>query len=156
MGIFRQDPTRCRFWNSLAKYNWQKIKEEYIHAPDEASRPTLEQLAETHGCAPSYLREKAASENWKVEAERYLQTVSNKRQEQKSTALAGDLAEWDARCYNAAKAGLILLSSRLQGQIEDARKGNGSDEEKAISYQTLDDMAKALERLQKIGRTALG
>jgi hypothetical protein len=135
----------------MAKYDWQKIKEEYIHAADATSRPTLEELAAKYGCAPSHLREKAGKEQWKIEAERYLETVADKRQEQKSTALASDLAEWDAKCYNAAKAGIMLLSSKLQGTIDAVKKG-----EEPPSFSTVDDMAKALGRLHKIGQIALG
>jgi hypothetical protein len=154
VGTFEQNRHRVGFTPenpTLAKYDWQKIKEEYIHAADAASRPTLEELSAKYGCAPSHLREKAGREQWKVEAERYLETVADKRQEQRSTALAGDLAEWDGKCFKAAQAGLGLLSIRLQQKIAEMKVTKESP-----SFSTLDDMAKALERLQKIGRAALG
>jgi hypothetical protein len=154
MGIFDKPDTMsdlCRENPTLAKYDWQKIKEEYIHAPDVASRPTLDELAAKYGCAPSHLREKAGKEDWRLEAERYLETVADKRQEKRSTALSGDLAEWDTKCFKAAQAGLGLLAKRLQKKIEETTAGGESP-----SFSTLDDMAKALERLQKIGRAALG
>ncbi|MBD2068097.1 hypothetical protein H6F93_11270 [Leptolyngbya sp. FACHB-671] len=135
----------------MAKHNWQVIKDEYVQAPDEKSRPTLEQLAAKYTCSPSYLREKAAKEHWKVEAERFVQTVSDKRQEHKSTALAGDLAAWDAQCYELAKGGLNLVFVQIKEATEGVAKGNDLP-----SPKQLDELAKALERLQKIGKTALG
>lgn len=135
----------------MAKHNWEAIKEEYTHAPDEKTRPTLEELAEKHGCSASYLREKSSRERWKVEAERYLQTVSDKRQEKKSTALAGDLADWDLKCFNAAQAGLSQIFAGLKEAHELVQQG-----EQPLSFKQLDEMSKALERLQKIGKTALG
>lgn len=133
------------------KHDWQVIKNDYVQAPDEASRPTLEQLAAKYGCSASYLREKAAADRWKVEAERYLQTVNDKRQEQKSTALAGSLAEWDANCFKLAQGGLELVFAHLKAAHDAAKRG-----EDLISLKQMDEMSKALERFQKIGKTALG
>lgn len=153
----------------MAKYDWQAIKEEYVLAPDEASRPTLDELAAKHGCSPSYLRERAGpkQENWKMEADRYLQTVQSKRQDQKSTALAGSLAEWDTQCFKVAQAGLMLIFSRLKelheevrDYEEESRQPPRADEESPrrhpVNFKALDEMSRSLERLQKVGKAALG
>jgi len=133
----------------MAKHNWVAIKKEYVEAADERSRPTLEQLSAKFQCSASYLREKAAKENWKVEAERFLQTVATKRQEMKSDSLAGELALWDSHCYGLAQAALKLVYERLKSAAE------GYDRE-TFTLDGLDKLTKSLERIQKIGKTALG
>lgn len=133
------------------KYDWEQIKNDYVQAPTEADRPTLDELAARYGCAAPYLREKASKEGWRVQSERYLETVAQKRQEQKSEALAGDLAEWDVKCFNAAQAGMAHIYARMQAAHEDMKKG-----EPPLSFRSIEDMARSLERLQKIGRIALG
>lgn len=141
------------------KHDWQVIKDDYVQAPDEASRPTLEQLAAQYGCSPSYLREKAGREKWKLEAERYLQTVNNKRQEQKSTALAGDLAEWDANCFKMAQGGMSVIFTKLKIAHELARRveqGQTDQADDLPTFKQLGELASALERFQKVGKTAMG
>lgn len=130
----------------MPKYNWQAIEEEYTNAPSEEQRPTLEALAAKHGCSPSYIREKAAAEHWKTKANMFLETVGRKRQDQKSTALAGELATWDSECYEAAQ----LMLDALQTRLEIASQGDG------LSMGQLDDASKSLERIHKIGKAALG
>lgn len=132
---------------AVAKYDWTAIKKEYVEAPDERSRPTLEELAARIKCSASYLRQKAAQENWRVEAERFLQTVATKRQEKKSDSLAGELAQWDAHCYGLAQASLKLVYERLKYATE------GSE---PMTLDGLDKLTRALERIQKIGKQALG
>lgn len=141
------------------KHDWQIIKTEYVQAPDEATRPTLEQLAAKYGCSASYLREKAAKDKWKIEAERYLQTVNDKRQEQKSTALAGSLAEWDANCYKLAQGSMSLIFTQLKLALEVAKRveqGHLSEVDNLPTFKQMGELASALERLQKVGKTALG
>lgn len=137
----------------MAKHNWAIIKKEYVEAPDEKTRPTLEELAARYKCSPSYLRERASKEGWKVEAERFLQTVSDKRQEQKSTALAGELAQWDAQCFKLAQAGMNQVFLHLKIAHDHSEKYK---EPYFGSIKDLEDLAKTIERFQKIGKTALG
>lgn len=138
-----QSRTDTALW-TVAKHNWQQIKNDYVLASEE-KRPTLEQLAEKYNCSPSHLREKAAKENWKIEAERYLETVQTKRKEHKSEALAGSLAEWDAKVFNAVENALDLVCSRFTSVTEEPLTAN-----------QLDLLTKSLERIQKIGKAALG
>lgn len=122
-----------------------------MYAPSDAERPTLESLAAKYNCPPTYLRTKASEEDWRIEAERYLQTVEQKRQNKKSEVLAGDLAEWDVKVFKAAQAGMALLYSRLKFINDATNRG-----EDPPGFRSTDDMARALERLHKIGRAALG
>ena len=141
------------------KYDWQSAKKEYVEAPSEGARPTLEELAEGLGCNASYLRDRASQEGWKVEADRYLQTVADKRKAEKSTALAGELANWDAQCYKAAQAGLALIFSNLRKLHDDVKAfeaGQSGDSRHPVNFKSMDEMTRALERLQKIGKGALG
>lgn len=141
------------------KHDWQIIKNDYVQAPDEATRPTLEQLAAKYQCSPSYLREKAGREKWKIEAERYLQTVNDKRQDVKSTALAGELASWDANCFKLAQGGMSLIFTQLKIAHEFAKRVDQGQTELADelpSFKQLGELAAALERFQKVGKAALG
>lgn len=143
----------------MSKYNWQEIKECYTQAPSEAARPTLEELAARYGCSPSHLREKAAKENWKVEAERFLQGVAGKRQHIAATSLAGALAEFDAKCLQLAQTGLDLIAARFSRAEDISDRYNRGDDEAAqqmISPKQVGELAQALERFQKIGKSCMG
>lgn len=130
------------------KHDWTAIRAEYVEAPSEAVRPTLEELAAKHGCSPSYLREKASpsGENWKLLADQYLASVGTKRQEVKSTELAGELAKWDENCFKAAKAMLGQVYNHIQVV---------SSSGKPIGIKELDSLTRSLERIHSLGRSAL-
>ncbi len=158
MGIPAADVNRQNTNVAGKKHDWQIIKTEYVQAPDEANRPTLESLAAKYGCSPSYLREKAGQDKWKLEAERYLQTVNDKRQEVKSTALAGELASWDADCFKLAQAGMSVIFTQLKLAHEAIKRvEQGTDDAIQLpTFKQMGEMATALEKLQKVGKTAMG
>lgn len=128
------------------KHNWQAIRAEYIEASSDAARPTLEALATSHGCSPSYLREKAAAEDWKAQAEAYLKTIDSKRQEQKTTIVAGEQARWDQQCYKLAQASLQQIYTHLKVATEG----------KTLDPKTLKELTHTLEQLHRLGKAALG
>lgn len=133
------------------RYNWSQIKADYVEAPDEASRPTLEELAAKYGCNAGYLRKKAADGNWLVQAERFLAATEDRRKEQKSTAIAGTLAQWDANCYTVAQGGMKQVFAHLKIGHEKLEAGQDP-----LSIRTLNELSMALERFQRIGHRALG
>lgn len=129
------------------KTDWEAIRKEYVEAPTKVERPTLEALAETHGCSASYLREKASAEKWKEAAENFLSQVQTTKQAVKVVAIATDHAQWDADCFKAAKGMLTMVYGHLR---------KAGEQNKTIDIKQLDELAKTLERVHKLGRMALG
>lgn len=129
------------------KYPWAQIKAEYVEAVDEASRPSLDELARKYGCHPDYLRTKAGRERWSEQAHIFITKTSQKRQEQKSTALASEQAQWDMECFNVARTALSQI-------IDHFKKSSAKGE--PVKASDLDALTRTLERVQKIGKTSLG
>jgi hypothetical protein len=135
-----------------SKHNWQAIRAEYVEAPSEDSRPTLEALAAKYGVSGSYLREKASTEKWKDEADKYLASVSTVRQTQKAEVVGTEQAQWDKQCYEMSKGLLMLLHNQLKGALpKDGKPGS-----KALDVKEIETLTKALERVHNIGKAALG
>lgn len=65
-------------------------------------------------------------------------------QEQKD-AIANTVSEWDSRCYHIASLGLDQVLQHLERTVQNP-----------LPIETIYKLAIAVERLQKIGRTALG
>ena len=78
----------------MAKYNWEKIKSEYVEGvkdeKGDIKYPTLKELSEKYGCSYFYIRHKASEENWKQEKHIYSTKIAQLRQEKKSEILASD------------------------------------------------------------------
>lgn len=129
------------------KYDWDKIRDEYVCASDSLFRPTLDELAAKYRCSPSYLREIAAEQGWTQQAADFSNAVESKRREQRSSELAGELAQFDSACYRIARLGLEQIYSKVQTAIL-------SDQH--ICARDLESLAKAIEKFQKVGKTALG
>lgn len=133
-----------------SKHNWQAIKAEYVEAPSEAVRPTLEELAKKHDCSPSYLRERASSENWKAEAEKYLGSIAQTRQTKKVERVASEQADWDSRCMNLADLAMEHLSNHLYNALM------GGEGNRGLNSKELVELVKALDQLHKLGRSIQG
>lgn len=132
---------------AVAKYDWEKIRDEYVCASDSLFRPTLDELAAKYRCSPSYLREVAAEQGWTQQASDFSNDVESKRREQRSSELAGELAQFDSACYRVARGGLQKIFEKLQAAIALGEP---------ICARDLESLSKALEKFQKVGKTALG
>jgi hypothetical protein len=126
-----------------AKFNWVEIRSEYVEAPSEDARPTLEQLAKKHGVSPAYLRERASKEDWVAEADKYLRTIAKKRLVRKARKIAETQASWDDRCMSLADMALEHLQAHLAGET-------------TLSPKELVELVKTLETLHKLGRSIQG
>ena len=130
-----------------AKFPWDKIKREYIEAPDEASRPTLESLAAKYGCNPAYLRSRASKERWLDQANIFLTKTQQKRQERKSTHLASEQAQFDIECLQLNRALISQIVLNLK------RSQEAGSVLKPVDIQVL---VRSLKDAQQIGKLALG
>jgi hypothetical protein len=132
----------------MAKYDWTKIKAEYVEVVSESQRPTLESLAKKYGCNPDYLRAKASKDNWLEESNNFLTLTSQKRQVKKSDLLAEAQveiqSEFDTECLRLAKVGLSYVAREME-ELQ-----NTPDNRRFIS------VMKGLEMSQKVGKSAIG
>lgn len=129
-----------------AKHNWEAISREYIEAPEEASRPTLEELARKHNVSFGYIQQKAAKDRWTEQAKIFLRTVEEERRKQKSTSLASEQAQFDSDCLKIGRAVMQQLAHHLRAQKKD----------EPMKIYELDLLMRAMERVQKVGKVALG
>ncbi|AFY73552.1 hypothetical protein Syn7502_01484 [Synechococcus sp. PCC 7502] len=128
----------------MAKYDWTKIKAEYVEVVSESERPTLDALAKKYGCNPDYLRAKASKDNWLEDSNKFLTLTSQKRRVKKSDLMAEAQSQFDTECLRLAKAGLSYVAR----EMEDLQ--NNPDNRRFIS------VMKVLEMSQKVGKTAIG
>lgn len=134
----------------MANYDWDAIRREYVEAPSEQNRPSLNALADKHGCGRSTLKVRAKKEDWEGQAKDFLKDVNREkqqiRQERRKVrvdAVAMDQASWDEQCYTVAQLALERIQEHL----------NGSED---LTLKNLDDLAKALEKIHKLGKAAIG
>jgi len=128
----------------MSKYDWTKIKAEYVEIASESQRPTLESLAKKYGCNPDYLRAKASKDNWLEESNNFLTLTSQKRRVKKSELMAEVQSEFDTECLRLAKVGLSYVAREME-ELQ-----NNPDNRRFIS------VMKSLEMSQKVGKTAIG
>ena len=69
----------------MAKYDWSKIKAEYIHQDI-----TLEELAKKYNRSFSTLMKRSAKEKWNEERKIYSRKLEEKKQEKMSDILASE------------------------------------------------------------------
>jgi len=124
------------------KHNWQAIRAEYVEAASEAARPTLEALANKHGCSPSYLRERSSKENWKLAAEQHLVSIATVRQTVKAERAGTEQANWDEQCFQLTKGALQQVYTHLKRSAE---------QKQPLELKELDLLTKSLERLHTLG-----
>lgn len=129
-----------------SKHDWQAIESEYVEANSEATRPTLDELADKYGVSPSHLREQASKGKWKEKAEQYLKSIAQTRKSIKVERTATEQVNWDDRCMSLAD----LALEHLQNQLQDALYNDG------LSTRELSDLVKSLEQLHKLGRSIQG
>ena len=132
------------------KYDWAAIKAEYVEAPTEAARPTLEELAKKYGCPPDYMRYKAAKDRWTEEAHIFLTKIALGRTRNleapdgKINHLAAEQAKFDADCLKLGRAALGIIANELV-----SIKGEPD-------HRRLASVVRSLEIVQRVGRSALG
>lgn len=127
--------------------DWDTIELRYVRGSDDI---TLEFLATEFGCSAPHVRKKSAEGGWTDKRRLFRADVKQRALDKQAQQLAEAHIEWDYHCFNASKALLAMLQAELKEMQEQQRAG------KPIGPKTIDDTAKGLWRLQKIGKAALG
>jgi len=139
------------------KHPWSRVKIEYIegHIDDDNNQvwPTMKQLSIKHAIPFAYLRKIASDQKWTIEKNNYITHYEHVRQQEKIKFLAKKSTKFDERCIKIAEEGIIKIEKYLCEPIIEG------DEGKAHIFFNIDSLeliAKTLEKFQKIGRLALG
>ena len=128
------------------KHDWIKISKEYIEAPNDESRPFLEDLAKKHGVSLGYLQQKCAKDKWVEQSKIFLRRVSQESKQEKVSSLAGEQTKFDADVLTVARA----LQGQIIGHLNEAKVNKTLLATKDISL-----LSGSLSTIQRIGRTAL-
>ena len=133
--------------NQQPNFDWDQIELRYVRGADDI---TLELLAGEYGCSPSTIRKKSAELSWTDKRKQFRADVRQRTLDQYAQQLADAHVDWDFHCFNAAKAMLSMLQKELVLMQQDQQMGG------RVVAKEIDDTAKGLYRLQKIGKAALG
>ena len=137
------------------RYDWSKVKAEYVEGTrDDQGNivwPTLEQLAQRYSLSFSTVQKRAARERWAEERKIFGRKVEEARREKKSEALASEAAQFDAEVLRIARAAITQVTAHLALAAKVYRETG-----EPMDAAELDRLSRALERLQRAGRLALG
>lgn len=138
----------------MAKYNWAKIKADYVEGiprEDGLYFPTFSELSDQYGVNAGHLGSRAKRENWSRARTHYRDDLEKARREAKCEALANEAAAFDVECVQAAQAGVAHVKLFFMQANETARQTR-----EPMESALLKRLGLALDKYQKIGRLALG
>jgi hypothetical protein len=141
-------------WKDGRAVNWDDIKNTYICGVLEGMEVkflTNVELGEMYGIAASTVGKRASKEGWATERKLYLENLALRKREKRSEQLAEEAANMDARILQCVKAGLTHLEKHFT-----IGKTNYYNTKQPLSLTSLENLAKSLEKYQKIGRLTLG
>lgn len=131
---------------SSSKYDWDKISKEYIEAPSDDLRPSLQSLATKYGMSLNFIQQRSARDKWVEQAKIFLRRVSQESKQEKVSSLAGEQTKFDADILTVARA----LQGQIIGHLNEAKVNKTLLATKDISL-----LSGSLSTIQRIGRTAL-
>jgi len=137
--------------------NWDQVKQDYVEGIQREDGSlqwaTLDALADLHDVSASTLRKKSAQEDWTTERNIYRTKLEQKRQDKKTEYLASKAAQFDVDVYRVVEASL----KHIQGHFLVAQEALlNSQGRQPMATSTLTSLTATLERVQRIGRLALG
>lgn len=139
------------------KHDWDKIKTDYTQGiPDTEGNlvfPTLEELSEKHKVSMSTLKKRSAADDWRTARNMFRTKIEQKRVEQRAELLAGKAAEFDSDVFRVAELGLRHIQGHFLAAEERFRQSRGRE---PIGPTLLEQLSRAMDRYQRIGRLALG
>lgn len=149
-------------------HDWDLVKQQYVEGIMDGEGnilfPTLQTLSDMHNIPESTIRKRSAADDWATERNIFRQTLERKRREAKTDVLAGKSAEFDAQVFRLAEIGInhlkihfINANNRL-AKSEAAAKAEGEENPELfpMALSAMENLSRSLERLQRIGRLALG
>jgi hypothetical protein len=128
------------------KYEWEKISREYIEAPSDDLRPSLEDLAKKYGVKFGYIQQKCAKDKWVEQSKMFLRRVSEEAQSQKISSLASEQTKFDAD--------ILIVARGLRRQIT-GHLSRSINTDTLIDPKDIGSLTNSLATIQKIGRTSL-
>jgi hypothetical protein len=128
------------------KHDWIKISKEYVEAPNDESRPYLEDLAKKYNVSLNYLQQKCAKDKWVEQSKMFLRRVSEEAQSQKITSLASEQTKFDAD--------ILIVARGLRRQIT-GHLSRSINTDTLIDPKDIGSLTNSLATIQKIGRTSL-
>ena len=96
------------------RLDWDLISQEYIEAPTEAARPSLEALARKYDVSYTYLRKKSAAGKWRSRANQYLAALAKERTRLQIEKRMVDIEMIDCSIVQLTKGLLDRIASTLQ------------------------------------------
>ena len=138
------------------KIDWIKIKSDYTQGVDrdgKVSFPTLEELSVLHNVSQSTLRKRSAAEDWTTSKNMFKSHLEQKRREKRTEVLAGKAAEFDADIFKVVSVGVRHIQGHFLAVEQRFIDSQGRE---PMGVNMLNQLAMALDRLQKVGRLALG
>ena len=129
-----------------SKHDWEKISKEYIEAPSDDVRPSLQSLADKYGMSLNYIQQRSAKEKWVEQSKIFLRRVSQESKLEKVSSLAGEQTKFDTDILTVARA----LQGQIIGHLNEAKVNKTLLATKDISL-----LSGSLSTIQRIGRTAL-
>lgn len=139
------------------KYDWPAIRAAYVEGTEIdgafTHTPTLEQIAAKFGPNPANLRVRASTEQWTTQRNIFTSKVDQSRREQRATILASRGAEFDTRFLEISEKMLGMAENEVEEKIKQIRRDKSLG---ATVPSMLRELANSLEKVQKMGRLALG
>jgi len=152
-----QSPTGQKKFIANCKHDWTSIKRDYVEGHFDKKNKlvwaTLSQLAEKYNVPYTYLRQVSSEQKWSIEKQNYRTNYEHSKQEEKIRYLAKKAAKFDVKCIAIAEAGIHQIETILTTADNVIDK---SGKKVFINIETLETIAKTLDKFQKIGRLALG
>lgn len=140
--------------------DWVTIKELFVTGDiDENGQYkmlTVPEIVARCDVSETTLYAKAKAENWELDKNLFLETLNRRKRESKIEALAGEAANLDMRILGLVKDGLTHLEQYLSQQVGKNTKEFKSDNAGGIPLTSLVKWSQVLERLQRVGKVALG
>lgn len=139
------------------KYDWQHLKDKFIEGciNDDGIRswPSLKELSDKYKVEYGYIRKISSMQNWRDEKQSFIQALEEQKHLDRIKELSDEAIKFDNRCIKMVNSGVKILEDIFE-IAENSIDENGN--RKLLNLDTLETITKSLERLQKIGRLALG
>ena len=128
----------------MGKYNWEEIEREYVYGiPTENGLkfPTLDELAQRHGCHKATIYRQSALREWTKKREEYLAKLKEQAEKARIEALATDYAQFEKDVFKVVRGFIGKIALILK---ED------------ISPDDIKKLSEALRNVHATGRLSMG
>jgi len=141
---------------------WDFIRAQYVEGvqgPDgRLYYPSSFVLAEEHGISRSTISQRAAKEGWTDQREIWQARLEQQRQEKKVDLLSKEAARFDLDIYKIVASAVSHIQGHFLIAQRKLQKAEGRDltVQDVMTLGEINRLTMALERLQRVGRLALG